>query len=90
MYTGSNELVKRLAYQVGSMSLAIALLKKRGQMDDKGRLTKKGQARNSMTAAERAIDRQAKESGHPKADYVYNVKTNRATLRQKSYGKKND
>lgn len=83
MYTGSNQLVKRLASQVGSMELAIALLKKRGQMDKHGRLTESGEARNSMTARERAIDRASKISTHPKEDFVYNPKTNRATLRKK-------
>ena len=87
MYSGKNQLVKRLASQVGSMELAIALLKKRGQMDKHGRLTESGEARNSMTARERAIDRASKSSHHSSEDYVYNAKTNRATLRQKHYGK---
>lgn len=83
MYSGSNQLVKRLASQVGSMELAIALLKKRGHMDKSGKLTKAGEARNAMTARERAIDRASKSSHHSSEDYVYNPKTNRATLRKK-------
>lgn len=90
MYTGSNQLVKRLASQVGSMDLAIALLKKRGHMDSRGRLTKAGEARDAMTARERAIDRASKKSSHPKEDYVYNVRTNRATLKHRNYGKEKE
>ena len=65
------------------MELAIALLKKRGQMDNHGRLTALGRERNSLTARERAIDRASKSSTHPKEDFIYNPKTNRATLRKK-------
>jgi hypothetical protein len=82
-HMGRNDLVARLTAQVGSKGTAIGLLKKRGQMDASGNLTKKGQARNNMTAAERAVDRASKASGRSKAQYGYNPKTNRATLRKK-------
>lgn len=55
----------------------------RGQMNHDGSLTAAGQKRNNMTAAERAKDRAGKASPkHSAADYIYNVKTNRATLRK--------
>lgn len=77
-HMGSNSLVKRLAAQTGSEGMAIALLKKRGHMDDKGKLTAKGRERDGMTAAERAKDRAAKERGGKPSDYTYNPRTNTA------------
>ena len=78
-HMGRNSLVKRLTAQVGSESKAKALLKKHGLMDSSGNLTKKGQARNKMTAGERAKSRASKASGKPSSSYKYNPKTNRAT-----------
>lgn len=79
---GRGQLVERLTAQVGSKAMAIALLKKRGQMDADGNLTQKGRARNNMTAAERAIDRVSKANKiKDKSRYKYNPKTNRATLK---------
>lgn len=64
---------------------AIRFLRNSGILEkDSLALTKKGVERNNMTPAERAIDRQSKYSGNDKADYEYDPKTNRATLR---YGK---
>jgi hypothetical protein len=82
-YMGRNQLVNRLASQVGSKDMAIRLLKDRGQMDASGRLTAKGLRRNAMTAGERAIDRASKSSGRNKNEYIYNPVTNRATLKNK-------
>lgn len=82
-YMGKGVLAKRLAAQVGSKSLASALLKKRGDMDAEGNLTAKGKKRNAMTAAERAKDRAAKASKRPTKDFKYNPHTNRATLKGK-------
>ena len=81
-HTGKNSLVKRLGAQVGSTSLAKNILKKRGDLDNEGKLTKKGKKRNSMTAAERAKDRASKASGRHASDYKYDVKTNSATLKK--------
>ncbi len=78
---GRNQLVKRLAAQVGSKSFAISLLKKRGDLDAGGNLTAKGKARDAMTAEERAIDRASRESNKPASQYTYDPTTNRATLR---------
>ena len=80
-YMGENQLVHRLASQVGSMKLAVDILKKRGDMTASGKLTEKGQIRNAMTAEERAIDRASKQSKHDPSEYRYNPLTNRATLK---------
>lgn len=86
--TGRGQLVARLAGQVGDKGKAIAILKARGHMNDDGSLTKEGQRRNNMTAAERAKDREAKRSpNHSPADYVYDTNTNKARLRARR-GKK--
>lgn len=77
-HTGRGELIKRLASQVGSQSLAINILRKRGDADAKGNLTAKGKKRDRMTASERAIDRASKSSGSPSSAYKYNKSTNRA------------
>ena len=82
-HMGKNKLVKRLAAQVESKSLAVSLLRKRGDMKADGTLTTKGKARNKMTARQRAIDRASKRSGRPKSDYKYNANTNRATLKSR-------
>ena len=80
-HMGRNSLIDRLSAQVGSKSFAIALLKKRGDLTPSGELTAKGMQRNRMTAEERAIDRESKESGRAASDYSYDPTTNRATLR---------
>lgn len=80
-FMGRNQLVKRLAAQVGSKSFAISLLKKRGHLDASGNLTAEGCKRNIMTAEERAIDRASRKSGKPASQYTYDSTTNRATLR---------
>ena len=80
-FMGRNQLVKRLAAQVGSKSFAISLLKKRGHLDAGGNLTAKGKARDVMTAEERAIDRASQESNKPASQYKYDPTTNRATLK---------
>ena len=72
---GSGQLVDRLTAQVRDRSFAIALLKKRGDMAADGTLTAKGEARNRMTAEERALDR----AGETSASATYNPKTNRVT-----------
>lgn len=80
-FMGSNSLIDRLAAQVGSREMAIGLLRKRGQMEaNSEKLTPAGEARNKMTAEERAKDRASKLSGKPAKAYAYNPTTNRATL----------
>lgn len=80
---GVNQLVNRLAVQVGSIDRAKGILIKRGDMNPDGKtLTAKGMKRNAMTASERAVDRAAKASGKPKSNYKYNPLTNRATLKK--------
>ena len=83
-FMGRHQLVDRLSAQVGSREKAEQILKSRGHMSDDGTLTAAGERRNRMTAQERAIDRAASASGRSKAEYVYDPKTNRATLRHRS------
>ena len=80
-FMGKNQLIDRLAAQVGSKELALSILQKRGHVDDKGELTKTGQKRDNMTAGERAIDRTQKREGGKPADFKYNPATNRAVRR---------
>lgn len=83
-YMGKGVLVKRLAAQVGSESLAKNILRSRGDMkrgsDD---LTAKGKARNAMTAEDRAKDRAAKNGGGKPSDYTYHPKTNSTSKKSK-------
>jgi hypothetical protein len=82
-HMGKNELVDRLAAQVGSRDVAIGILRARGQMHaDSEELTATGQARDNMTAAERAKDRAKKRTGKPASAFKYNPKTNSATLKK--------
>ena len=83
-FMGRNSLVDRLAAQVGNKKSAEAILKKRGDMNAKGELTKAGKVRDAMTAKERAIDRESKRTGNEPSSYKYDPRTNRATLRKKS------
>ena len=83
-FMGRNSLVDRLSAQVGSKESAVTILKKRGDMNAKGELTKAGKVRDAMTAKERAIDRESKRSGNKPSAYKYDPRTNRATLRKKS------
>lgn len=61
--------------------MAIAQLTKHGNMKD-GKLTAKGKMREKMGAAGRAIDRASSYSGRSASEYVYNKKTNTATLKK--------
>lgn len=80
-FMGKNQLVKRLAAQVGDDGMAISILKKRGDMKKNGELTKKGQARDNMTAEQRAKDRASERSGKDVSKFKYNPRTNLATLK---------
>jgi hypothetical protein len=80
-FMGAGQLVDRLTAQVGNRETAIKILQHRGHMDAHGNLTAAGQARNVMTAEERAIDRASKREKHPPKAFKYNPKTNRATLK---------
>lgn len=81
-YTGRGQLINRLASQVGSRSMAIGILIKRGDLKPDGKtFTAKGEKKNAMTAAERAIQRASKASGHKPSEYKYNKSTNKATLK---------
>ena len=58
-FMGRNQMLPRLAAQVGSQEMATKLLVDRGHMTENGKWTEAGAKRNAMTAAERAIDRAA-------------------------------
>lgn len=82
--TGRGKLVERLTDQVGgNRELAEGILKKRGHMATDGSLTRKGEARDQMTARERAVDRASRASGKSPEEYQYNPSTNRATVRKR-------
>lgn len=87
-HMGRNQLVERLTAQVGDKALAERLLKGRGQMTEDGKLTAAGRARNVMTAEERAKDRASKATGKPANTFDYNPRTNAATARKPSYGRR--
>lgn len=81
-FMGRNQLIDRLAAQIGDRGKALEVLAKRGHYDFKtGGLTSDGERRNQMTAEERALDRAAKRSGKPKTAYKYDPRTNRAKLK---------
>ena len=80
-FMGRNQLVNRLASQVGSKEFAENILIERGHMNYDGSLTREGMKRNSMTAAERAIDRASRRTGRNRSEYTYNPKTNKARLK---------
>lgn len=79
-----NRLTRQLASKgnKNARGMAIAILKKRGDLDAHGNLTAKGKKRQSMGASGRAKDRAAKASGRKTSDYKYNKKTNKATLKK--------
>lgn len=82
-------LVDRLTSQLASKGMkdaqgeAIAILKRRGHLDNDGKLTTEGQKRQTMGPEGRAKDRAAKATGRSPAAYKYNPKTNTATLKRR-------
>lgn len=69
-------------------AIAVAALQKSGNLKPgTEEATPKGERRGNMSPGQRAIDRAAKISKHPRHHFVYNPRTNRATLRAK-YKKK--
>ena len=81
-FMGKNQLIDRLAAQVGDRKLALKLLVERGHVyPGTERLTPEGQKRDNMTAEERAKDRAARAAKKPASAFKYNPSTNRATRR---------
>ena len=80
-------MVDRLTSQLAAKGVpnaraeATAHLRKHGVLRADGTLTTKGRSRTAMGPSGRAKDRAARQTGHRKADYVYNPRTNRATLK---------
>ncbi len=82
LFMGRGQLVDRLTKHVGSREMAVDLLIKRGHLESDGKtFTKAGAMRNSMTAGERAIDRESKRLNKSKSDFSYNPKTNTAKIK---------
>ena len=89
-------LVERLTEQLKAQknvanpsAMALALLKARGQVDEKGRLTPAGTTRDNLGADGRAKDRAAKAAGAggKPQDFHYNPETNRATRQPRTWGR---
>jgi len=80
-FLGKGQLINRLTAQVGDKALAISILQKRGHLKADGKtLTSEGNARNAMTAEERAKDRASKKMHKPVNAFSYNPKTNSAKM----------
>jgi hypothetical protein len=78
-FMGRNQLLDRLAAQVGDRDSAIKILQNRGHLKADGKTyTEEGKKRNMMTAEERAKDRASKKAGVPASQFTYNPKTNTA------------
>jgi hypothetical protein len=81
-FMGRNQLIDRLAAQVGNRDAAVKILQDRGHLKADGKTyTSEGMKRNMMTAEERAKDRAAKKTGVPTTQFTYNPKTNTARRR---------
>lgn len=82
-FMGKNQLIDRLAAQVGDRQLALKLLVERGHVyPGTEKLTPEGQKRDNMTAEERAKDRAASVAKKPASAFKYNPSTNRATRKR--------
>lgn len=81
-FMGRNQLIDRLAAQVGDRDMAVKILQDRGHLKADGKtFTAEGAKRNAMTAEERALDRAHKATKKPAAAFKYNPKTNRTRLK---------
>lgn len=83
-FMGKNQLIDRLAAQVGNRDMAVKILKNRGHLAEDGKtLTAAGMKRDAMTAEERAKDRASKRTGESAKAFKYDPKTNRATFKKR-------
>lgn len=89
---GKPPLLQRLEQQLQAKGMsesqaavvALATLRRTGSIEGNSfELTPRGEERQAMKAAGRAIDREATRTGRDPGEYVYSSKTNRATLRGK-------
>ena len=79
-FTGRDQLINRLALQVGDRGAAIRILQRRGHLMADGKtFTHEGAKRNAMTAEDRAIDRASKAANRPASDFHYDARTNYAS-----------
>ena len=77
-----SQLEKKGMPEERAAAVALRTLRATGSIEPSSlSLTKRGEERQEMGAAGRAIDRAATESGRPASEYVYSSKTNRATLK---------
>ncbi len=85
MFNKHQPLIDRLTEQLGgNREMALSILRDRGHVEKNSeRLTTEGLHREMLGPAGRAIDRAIKTSGRLARDYVYDQKTNRATLKNK-------
>ena len=82
LFMGRGQLVDRLMAQVGDRNLAVNILKSRGDlMADGTTLTAKGEARNAMTAEERAKNRASDATGKPEGSFTYNASSNTTKIK---------
>ena len=78
-----SQLVAKGMPKANAYAVATSQLQKHGVLKPGSqKLTPKGETRNAMTAGERAKDRAAHASKHSPAQFNYNAKTNRATLKK--------
>jgi hypothetical protein len=85
------KIFKRLVSQLKAKGLPTAAayatankkLKGYGITTKEGKLTKRGEKRNNMSAEARAKDREAKRQGKSTKSFTYSKKTNRATLKKR-------
>jgi len=78
-FTGKGELINRLSSQVGGKKKAISILQKRGHLMSDGKtFTPQGEKRDSMSAADRAIDRTAKRLKKSPEDLEFDKFSNTA------------
>lgn len=83
-FMGANQMLPRLAAQVGSHEKAVEILIGRGHLLPDGKTwTPEGARRNAMTAEERAIDRAVQRTGKSPSSFKYDPRTNKANLRKK-------
>ncbi len=85
MFNRHQPLIDRLTEQLGgNREMALSILRDRGHVEKNSeRLTTEGLHREMLGPAGRAIDRATKSTGRLARDYVYDPKTNRATLKKR-------
>jgi hypothetical protein len=81
-FMGKNQLIDRLAAQMGSRDEALDVLRQRGHVDAQGNLTEAGKKRDAMTAEERALDRASLRTGKKPSAFKYDPSTEKMTAKK--------